>query len=109
MDVARTSRALTYRDWAQIQPISYFKDAELRDNLFDPEDTSGAISSVYTNFFVEHTEPLAALEWVREGVNWPLGGLLDGHEFLFIIENRRRHRSRSQSASQPRSKPDGTW
>ena len=45
-------------------PISYVKDAELRGGLFDPKDTSGAISSVYTNFFVDHTEPLEALEWV---------------------------------------------
>jgi GNAT superfamily N-acetyltransferase len=89
-----------------VSPISYVKDAELRGSLFDPEDTSGAISSVYTNFFVDHTEPLAALEWVREGLDWPLGELLDGYEFLFMIQNRRRDRSRSRSASQPRSKPD---
>jgi hypothetical protein len=31
-------------------PISYVKDAELRGSLFDPEDTSGVISSVYTKF-----------------------------------------------------------
>lgn len=42
-------------------PIEYVKNAELRGNLFDPNDTSGVISSVYTNFFVDHAEPLKAL------------------------------------------------
>ena len=34
----------------KVSPISYIKDAEPRGSLFDPEDTSGVISSVYTNF-----------------------------------------------------------
>ena len=84
-------------------PISYVRDAELRGSLFDPEDTSGVISSVYTNFFVDHTEPLEALAWVKEGLDWPLGELLDGHEFLLMTEVRRRDRSRSRPASLPRS------
>lgn len=45
----------------EVSPISYVKDAELRGSLFVPEDTSGVISSVYTQFFVDHTEPLEAL------------------------------------------------
>ena len=85
----------------EVSPISYVKDAELRGSLFDPEDTSGVISSVYTQFFVDHTEPLEALAWVREGLDWPLGELLDGCEFLLMIEVRRRNRSRSRSSSRP--------
>ena len=65
----------------KVSPIRYVKEAELRGRLFDPEDTSGVISSVYTKFFVDHTEPLEALSWVREGLDWPLGELLDGYEF----------------------------
>ena len=54
-----------------------------------PHSTSGAISSVDTNFFVDHAEPLKALNRVREGgLDWPLGELLDGHEFLLMIEIR---------------------
>jgi hypothetical protein len=82
----------------KVSPISYVRDAELRGSLFDPEDTSGVISSVYTNFFVDHTEPLEALAWVQEGLDWPLGELLDGYEFLLMTEVRRRDRSRSRSA-----------
>jgi hypothetical protein len=85
----------------KVSPISYVKDAELRGSLFDPEDKSGVISSVYTKFFVDHTEPLEALSWVREGLDWPLGELLDGHEFLFMITVRRRDRSRSRSTTRP--------
>lgn len=84
-------------------PITYVKDAELRGSLFDSTDTSGAVSSVDTKFFVDHTEALEALTWVREGQEWPLGELLDGYEFLFIIENRRRDRSRSRSTSRSQS------
>ncbi|MCJ1464461.1 hypothetical protein MMC07_003074 [Pseudocyphellaria aurata] len=82
-------------------PIRYVKDAELRGSLFDREDASGAVSSVNTNFFVDHTEPLKALAWVREKSDWPLGGLLDGHEFLLLIAARRRDRSRSRPFSRP--------
>ncbi|MCJ1423577.1 hypothetical protein MMC29_001461 [Sticta canariensis] len=83
-------------------PIGYVKEAELRGSVFNPEDASGLVSSVYTKFFVDHAEPLEALAWVREASEWPLGDLLDDHEFLVIIPNRRRNRSRSRSSSRPR-------
>lgn len=82
-------------------PIDYVRNAVLRGNLFESDDTSGVISSVCTNFFVDHAEPLEALYWVRRGLSWPLGELLDGHEFLLMIEPRLRRRFRSRSASQP--------
>lgn len=43
--------------------------------LFDREEQSGRISSVFTSFFVDHAEPLEALSWVREGMDWPFGEL----------------------------------
>ena len=76
-------------------PISYVKDAKLRGSAFNPDDISGLVSSVDSGFFVDHNEPLEALAWVREEMDWPLGELFDGHEFLLIIEARRRSRSRS--------------
>ncbi|KAL2417770.1 hypothetical protein ABEF95_010206 [Exophiala dermatitidis] len=80
-------------------PVEYVRNAELRGNLFDPDDTSGVISSVCTNFFVDHAEPLEALKWVRQRHSWPLGELLDGDEFLLMIEAPLRSRSRSRLAS----------
>lgn len=77
-------------------PISYVKDAELRGSLFGTEGTDGAVSCVDTDFFVDHTEPLEALALVRETVDWPLGELLDGHEYILILEARRRARSTSR-------------
>lgn len=71
-------------------PISYVRDAKLRGSLFDPSDTSGAVSSVDTDFFLDHAEPLEVLAWVRGRINWPLGELHDGHEFLLLVEDRRR-------------------
>ena len=83
---------------ARESPVNYIKDAQLRGSLFDPNDASGAISSVDTSFFVDHTESLEALKWVRGGLDWPLGELLDGHEFLLVLETRHRDRSSSRSA-----------
>ena len=78
-------------------PVSYVQKAELRGNLFDPQDISGAVSCVDTVFFVDHTEPLEVLGSVQKRLDWPLGGLLDGHEFLLIIEDRHKPLSNSQS------------
>ncbi len=80
-------------------PISYIKDAKPTGNLFNPEAADGTVSCVNTSFFVDHTEPLEALECVREEMDWPLGEVIDGHEFLLILEARRRARSKSRSKS----------
>ena len=82
-------------------PIPYVKDAKPRGSLFNPEDTSGLVSSVDTGFWVDHTEPLEALAWTKDIVDWPLGELHDGHEFLLVLEVRRRIRSTSRSTSRP--------
>ena len=66
-------------------PVEYVRDAQLRGGLFDPKETNGAVSSVYTEFFVDHAEPLQALESVRKCMEWPLGDLLEGYEFLCIL------------------------
>jgi hypothetical protein len=76
--------------------LDYVKKAKLCGSLFGPEDTSGLVSSVDSGFFVDHTEPLEALGWVREEFDWPLGELSDGHEFLLVLESRRRYRSKGR-------------
>lgn len=53
----------------EASPIGYVKDAKLRGNVFSPGDTSGLVSCVDTGFFVDHSEPLEALAWVREGMD----------------------------------------
>jgi len=80
-------------------PIRYVKEAKLRGSLFHPEDVSGLVSSVDTSFWVDHTEPLEALKWTRDSVDWPLGELHNGHEFLLVLEVRRRTGSKSRSTS----------
>lgn len=84
-------------------PIRYVKDAKLRGSVFNPEDANGLVSSVDTGFWVDHTEPGEALAWARDIVDWPLGELHDGHEFLLILEVRRRIRFRSRSTSRPKA------
>lgn len=39
---------------------------------------------MYTEFYVDHTEPLEALEVFKKR-GWCLGELLDGHEYLVIL------------------------
>jgi len=67
-----------------VTPIEYLKDIKLRGSLFE-NCSSGVISSVYTEFYVDHNEPLEALKVFKEAGRWPLGDLLDGHEFLVIL------------------------
>jgi hypothetical protein len=81
--------------------IAYISKAKLCGSVFDPEESSGLVSCVDTGFFVDHTEPLETLVSVREEFEWPLGESSDGHEFLLILEDRRR--SRSKVRSTPRS------
>lgn len=45
-------------------PISYIRNAKPHGKVFDPEVADGTISCVDTSFFVDHTEPLEALECV---------------------------------------------
>lgn len=77
-------------------PIPYVKDAKPCGSLFGPSDASGLVSGVDTQFFVDHTEPLEALDEVRKQWDWPLGALPDGQEYLLILPGKpRRSRSRS--------------
>lgn len=78
-------------------PIQYIKNAKLRGSIFNSEDVSGLVSSVDTDFWVDHKEPIEALAWIRDRMDWPLGELHDGHEFLLILEVKRRIRDRCTS------------
>jgi hypothetical protein len=53
--------------------------------LFKDNCISGAVSCMYTEFYVDHTEPLEALDIFKQNRGWCLGELLDGHEFLVIL------------------------
>lgn len=85
-------------------PVQYVRDAKLRGTLFESSVSQGStnhndelICCVDAGFFVDHAEPLEALDFARKDYDWPLGELHEGHEFLVILEARRRARSRSIS------------
>jgi hypothetical protein len=80
-------------------PIEYIKNAKPHGSLFSPAEDDGSVSSADTAFFVDHAEPLEALQRVQENINWPLGDLIEGHEFLLIIKAKPRHRSKTRSPS----------
>ena len=65
--------------------VNYLKAAQLRGSLFQADCDSGAVSSVFTSFYVDHKEPLEALKQYKAKGRWSLGDLLEGHEFLAIF------------------------
>lgn len=66
--------------------MNYVRTAKLRGALF--EDKPSDYGTIYTSFWVDHEEPLDALEIIRsKGVDWSLGDLPDGHESLIIVSN----------------------
>ncbi|PGH19230.1 tartrate dehydrogenase [Polytolypa hystricis UAMH7299] len=79
-------------------PIPYIREAKLRGSLFDPSDSTGLVCGVDTGFFVDHGEPLEALERVRRVREWSFGELPEGHEYLIVVPARK-HRSKLRSSS----------
>jgi predicted GNAT family acetyltransferase len=73
-------------------PVGYVQEAKLRGSLFQGAVGAvgdGAVSCADTGFWVDHEEPLRALEIVRgKGITWPFGELPDGHEFLVVVKAR---------------------
>ncbi|KAK3687213.1 hypothetical protein B0T22DRAFT_438867 [Podospora appendiculata] len=56
-------------------PIAYVKAAKLCGSLFQPDGTASdtsLVSGVNTDFFVNHEEPLSALQWLQGEGKWPL-------------------------------------
>jgi len=70
-------------------PIAYLRSAKLCGKLFDEHTPFDQVSLANTGFFVDHAEPLAALQQWHEGcdnnIAWPLGELPDGHEYLILV------------------------
>ena len=69
----------------EASPVDYVRAMQPRGTLFEKDCTSGSISSVDTEFYVDHDEPLAALQTFKAAGRWSLGELLEGHEFLIIV------------------------
>jgi len=69
----------------EASPVDYVRAMQPRGSLFEKDCTSGAISSVNTEFYVDHDEPLAVLQTFKASGKWSLGELLEGHEFLIIV------------------------
>ncbi|EGX95298.1 hypothetical protein CCM_03570 [Cordyceps militaris CM01] len=68
-----------------VSPIQYIRDAKLCGTVFDVNDSTGLISGVNTEFFVDHKEPRKALEVIKESQQWPFGDLPPGHEYLLVV------------------------
>ena len=69
-------------------PVEYIQNARLVGSLFNRMTLDGSVSSADTGFFVDHAEPLQTLDGVRSTSHWPLGDLLEGHEFIMLTRVR---------------------
>jgi hypothetical protein len=71
-------------------PVDYVHEAKLKGSLFEGDGAeTGVVSCADTNFYVDHTEPLNALEIVKQsGLEWPFGDLPEGHEYLVLVKGR---------------------
>ncbi|KAG6909340.1 hypothetical protein DXG01_000940 [Tephrocybe rancida] len=71
-------------------PVNYISGAKPFGLALDPTSPSNTVSLIMTDFYVDHTEPLQALAEFRakpgNSEAWPLGELLQGHEFLLIVK-----------------------
>lgn len=66
-------------------PVTYVRDANLRGALFEDVTINETISCADTQFWVDHGEPNEALSVIKDkGINWPLGFLPEGHEYLLL-------------------------
>ncbi|KJA17380.1 hypothetical protein HYPSUDRAFT_146592, partial [Hypholoma sublateritium FD-334 SS-4] len=60
-------------------------NVKLRGSLFEPDCTTGAMSVVYTRFYLDHMVLQAALAEFKSRGQWWMGELVAGHEFLAIV------------------------
>jgi hypothetical protein len=68
-------------------PVEYVRTAKFHGSLFDDKLSDGAMSRTDIDFFVDHAEPDGALDTtLSRGVKWSFGRLLEGHEFVILIE-----------------------
>ncbi|KAF2800573.1 hypothetical protein K505DRAFT_399896 [Melanomma pulvis-pyrius CBS 109.77] len=68
-------------------PVNYVKAATLKADFFGNDIQDGNVWCAFTNFWVDHKEPLGVLKNLNEnGIHWPLGELPDGCEYLVIVE-----------------------
>jgi hypothetical protein len=72
------------QDIFSVTPIDYLKNIKLRGSLFE-DYSSGVVSCAFTEFYVDHLEPLNALKVFEGSGRWCLGKLIDGHEYLIIL------------------------
>ncbi|KAF8628989.1 hypothetical protein AX17_005877 [Amanita inopinata Kibby_2008] len=79
--------AANARKILETTPIDYLKpsNVDLHGSLFETDCKTGAISSAFTKFYVDHKEPSEVLAVFQKAGHWCSGELLDEHEFLVLV------------------------
>jgi Acetyltransferase (GNAT) family len=77
------------RDIYTLCNITYLADKSLVGSMFGTiphVDKNTPKALINSEFHTDHREPLEALVSLPVDVHWPLGPLLDGHEFIVAFE-----------------------
>ncbi|KAL1603762.1 hypothetical protein SLS60_005352 [Paraconiothyrium brasiliense] len=69
-------------------PVEYVRGAKLTGTLFGiGSGMESGTCCADTSFWVDHTEPLTALQQVKgRGVQWPFGELPEGCEYIVLVK-----------------------
>jgi len=71
-------------------PVEYVREAKLHGDIWEQNVQDGSVALADSGFWVDHVEALDALSDVKEDLSWPLGDLLEGHEFLLVLHHKKR-------------------
>lgn len=88
LDFARNNAA----DILAASPVSYIQKATPAGTIF--EKNGGDLRcGADTGFHVDQSEAKEAVSELEMRDEWPLGDLIDGHEYLLLFDGKRRRRS----------------
>jgi hypothetical protein len=73
----------------RVSPVPYIRGARPRGSVFEMDSSDDCISCIDTQFFVDHTEPMSALERARHERPWLLGELQEGCEWVLMFRSKR--------------------
>lgn len=87
LDFARNNAAAILAS----SPVSYIQNAKPAGTIF--KKGGDLRCGADTNFHIDHSEVKAAIAELEAKDEWPLGDLVEGHEYLLLFDGRRRRGS----------------
>ena len=67
-------------------PIPRLKKRPLHGSLFEDDCVTNAVSLINTQFYVNQSQALEALDNYKKEKQWCLGDLFEGHEYVLVLK-----------------------